>query len=50
MYKRRDKNTNFYIVHIGQTKCSIESEWLKPKSLWPPPRNPREKVDACRPA
>ena len=24
MYKRRDKNTNFYIVHIAQTKCSIK--------------------------
>ena len=22
MYKRRDKNTNFYVVHIAQTKCS----------------------------
>ena len=24
MYKRKDKNTNFYIVHIAQTKCSIK--------------------------
>ena len=24
MYKRRDKNTNFNIVHIAQTKCSIK--------------------------
>ena len=24
MYKRRDKNTNFYIIHIAQTKCSIK--------------------------
>ena len=24
MYKRRDKNTNFYVVHIAQTKFSIE--------------------------
>ena len=24
MYKRRDKNTNFHIVHIVQTKCSIK--------------------------
>ena len=24
MYKRRDENTNFHIVHITQTKCSIE--------------------------
>ena len=24
MYKRRDKNTNFYVVHIAQTKCSIK--------------------------
>ena len=24
MYKRRDKNTNFYVVHISQTKCSIK--------------------------
>ena len=24
MYKRRDKNTNFYAVHIAQTKCSIK--------------------------
>ena len=24
MYKRRDKNTNFHIVHIAQTKCSIK--------------------------
>jgi len=23
MYKRRDKNTNFHVVHIAQTKCSI---------------------------
>ena len=22
MYKRRDKNTNFHVVHIAQTKCS----------------------------
>ena len=24
MYKRRDKNTNFYVVHIAQIKCSIK--------------------------
>ena len=24
MYKRRDENTNFHIVPITQTKCSIE--------------------------
>ena len=24
MYKRIDKNTNFYVVHIAQTKCSIK--------------------------
>ena len=24
MYKRRDKNTNFYVVQIAQTKCSIK--------------------------
>ena len=24
MYKRRDKNTNFYVVHITQIKCSIK--------------------------
>ena len=24
MYKRRYKNTNFYVVHIAQTKCSIK--------------------------
>ena len=24
MYKRRDKNTNFYVAHIAQTKCSIK--------------------------
>ena len=24
MYKRRDKNTNFHVIHIAQTKCSIE--------------------------
>ena len=24
MYKRRDKNTNFYVVDISQTKCSIK--------------------------
>ena len=24
MYKRRDKNTNFYIIHIVQTKYSIK--------------------------
>ena len=24
MYKRKDKNTNFYVVHIAQTKCSIK--------------------------
>ena len=24
MYIREDKNTNFYIVHVAQTKCSIE--------------------------
>ena len=24
MYKRRDKNTNFHVVHISQTKCSIK--------------------------
>ena len=23
MYKRRDKNIKFYVVHIAQTKCSI---------------------------
>ena len=25
MYKRRDKNTNFHVVHIAQTKCSIKT-------------------------
>ena len=24
MYKRRDRNINFYVVHIVQTKCSIK--------------------------
>ena len=24
MYKRKDKNTNFHVVHIAQTKCSIK--------------------------
>ena len=24
MYKRKDKNTNFYVVHIAQTNCSIK--------------------------
>ena len=24
MYKRRDKNTNFRVVHVAQTKCSIK--------------------------
>ena len=24
VYKRKDKNTNFHIVHVAQTKCSIE--------------------------
>ena len=24
MYKRRDKNANFHVVHISQTKCSIK--------------------------
>ena len=24
MYKRRDKNINFHVVHIALTKCSIE--------------------------
>ena len=24
MYKRRDKNINFHVVHIAQTKCSIK--------------------------
>ena len=24
MYEIRDKNINFYIVHITQTKCSIK--------------------------
>ena len=24
MYSRRDNNTNFYVVHIAQTKCSIK--------------------------
>ena len=24
MYKKRDKNTNFHVVHIAQTKCSIK--------------------------
>ena len=24
MYKRRDKNMNFHVVHIAQTKCSIK--------------------------
>ena len=24
MYRRRDNNTNFYVVHIAQTKCSIK--------------------------
>ena len=23
MYKRRDKNTNFHVAYIAQTKCSI---------------------------
>ena len=23
MYKRKDKNTNFHVAHISQTKCSI---------------------------
>ena len=24
MYKRRDKNTNFHVIHTAQTKCSIK--------------------------
>ena len=24
MYKRRDNNTNFHVVYIVQTKCSIK--------------------------
>ena len=24
MYKRRDKNTNFHVVQIAQTKCLIK--------------------------
>ena len=24
MYKRRDKNINFHVVYIAQTKCSIK--------------------------
>ena len=24
MYKRRDMNANFYVVHVAQTKCSIK--------------------------
>ena len=24
MYKRTDKNTNFHVAHISQTKCSIK--------------------------
>ena len=24
MYKRKDKNTNFHVVHMAQTKCSIK--------------------------
>ena len=24
MYKRRDKHTNFHVVHIAQIKCSIK--------------------------
>ena len=24
MYKKRDKNINFHVVHISQTKCSIK--------------------------
>ena len=24
MYKRREKNTNFYVVQIAQTKCLIK--------------------------
>ena len=24
MYKRSDKNANFYVVHIAQIKCSIK--------------------------
>ena len=24
MYKIKDKNTNFYVVHIAQTNCSIK--------------------------
>ena len=24
MYKRRDKNTNFHVVHIAQIQCSIK--------------------------
>ena len=24
MYKTRDKNTNFHVVHMTQTKCSIK--------------------------
>ena len=24
MYKRRDNNTNFHVVYIAQTKCSIK--------------------------
>ena len=24
MYKRRDRNINFHVVHIAQTKCSVK--------------------------
>ena len=24
IYKRKDKNTNFHVIHIAQTKCSIK--------------------------
>ena len=24
MYKRSNKNTNFHVIHIAQTKCSIK--------------------------
>ena len=24
MYKRKDKNTNFHVAHVAQTKCSIK--------------------------
>ena len=29
MYKRRDKNTNFYVLQIAQTKCLIKYIYIK---------------------